>query len=623
MGVKSPTTFGDYYWAKQVEANALFDENIESAFAPMFAGILRDIPSLADIPAGLRNFVTTLAEPPSAGFGGFALGVGVEMIDETLHTLMNPMMKIMSRAINRGALETWLTSNQGNTLFRRGKIQEDFWNLITASEGLDSINAKFVYQAQAPYPSIPDIMLYSRYHTNPENIREAVWDKIDVDAQDFDLWEWLGLQRITTEQVQTLHRRGIISESDLDTELSRLGWRDNYHRYMKELSWLMPNPMLMVQAGLLNDMPDTEIHGLIQKSDIHPRWASAYLDAIKTKPASQDIIAYALRQDPSLNTLERELRRIGIHENYLDVYKTLAYQIPPVQDIITMAVREAFTPSIAQKFGQYEDFPPEFAYWAERKGLSKEWAEKYWASHWGLPSVTQGFEMLHRGIIDENELRLLLKALDIMPFWRDRLIEMSYRPLTRIDVRRMYKEGVLDEQEVIQAYLNLGYSEENAKRMGLFTVRQALSSQAKFSSSDVINAFTKFVIDRSEATALLKELGIRTEDVGYMLNLAEHKREWEVTETKIEAIRNKYKKDVLSDNEARDSLHKFDLPSNQVDALMDKWYYEPKEEKAPTWTTAQTIKFAKTGLITRPRAIKELQLNGYDTEHIDIYLAGV
>ncbi|GAH93918.1 unnamed protein product, partial [marine sediment metagenome] len=44
--------------------------------------------------------------------------------------------------------------------------------------------------------------------------------------------------------------------------------------------------------------------------------------------------------------------------------------------------------------------------------------------HWSLPSPSQGFEMLHRGVIDEAELNMLLRALDIMPFWREKLTKV-------------------------------------------------------------------------------------------------------------------------------------------------------------------------------------------------------
>ncbi len=135
MGVKEPATYSDWYWKNSVEATGVYDEQLEEAFAPYFAGLFTDIPELAELPTGLQSFIRTLAEPPSAGFGGFALGVGVEMIDETLHSLMNPMMKMMSRKINDKARETWLTSEQANNLFRRGKIEQDLWTSVIASEG--------------------------------------------------------------------------------------------------------------------------------------------------------------------------------------------------------------------------------------------------------------------------------------------------------------------------------------------------------------------------------------------------------------------------------------------------------------------------------------------------------
>ncbi|NVM23977.1 MAG: hypothetical protein HWN68_19635, partial [Desulfobacterales bacterium] len=98
MGIKDKATYGEHYWAMQVEAQNAFDEDMETAFAPYFRGLFADLPEIAELPAGMQTFVRALAEPPSAGFGGFALGVGVEMIEETLHSLMGPVMKMMQRS---------------------------------------------------------------------------------------------------------------------------------------------------------------------------------------------------------------------------------------------------------------------------------------------------------------------------------------------------------------------------------------------------------------------------------------------------------------------------------------------------------------------------------------------
>ncbi len=623
MGIKDKGTYGENYWAMHVEAQKEFDENIEDAFAPYFRGILADLPDVAELPSGIKSFITALAEPPSAGFGGFALGVGVEMIDETLQSLMSPLMKMMSRSINKRAKETWLTSEQVNTLFRRGKIDKGLWGITVESEGYEDILSKFLYKAQAAYPTIPELIIYSRYHGDPKNVWGTIQEFFDIDAADFKLWDWLGKQRLTTLNAQSLLKREFYNESDFYNEISRIGWSDEDFEAIRNLAYILPNPMLLIQGGLMVGLENDAILTNISKADIHPDYAQTYLDAVLTKPASQDIVAYELRQDSSLSNLPESLRKIGIHPDYYPLYQELAYQIPPVADIITMAVREAFTPAIAAKFGQYEDFPKDLEIWAGKKGLSKEWAERYWAAHWNLPSPMQGFEMLHRGVIDVDELNMLLRALDVMPFWRDKLTQIAYRRLTRVDIRRMYKAGVLTEREVYESYLEHGYTPENAERMSEFTIRQTLATLSKFTSGDIVKAFTSRIIDKSEATSLLRMINIRDEDARYIISTAEYKREWNFIDQQISGIRNLYKKRVYDENETRDKLSGLNLPADQINVLMQQWHYEKVEELDATWTTAQTLAFLKKGIISTERAVKELDLNGYDNEHIEVYIRNV
>jgi len=575
MGIENKQTYGEYYWAMQVEAAKFFDEETEKTFAPFFA----------------------------------------EMIDEILHTAMNPMMKIIERALNRGARETWLTSEQANTLLRRGKVDLPFWKLILSSEGYEDALQRFHYISQTPYPSIPDLTIYSRYHGDPDNPWIEIQKWFDIDATDWKVWNWLGLQRLTTMQVQTLFRRGLITEPNLLNQLAQIGWSPSDRVLVKELGWSMPNAMLLVQGGLQQQLSKADILRDISIADINPKYAQQYLDAILTKPASQDIIAYELRKDPDLSDLPRKLQRIGIHPEYTELYKELAYVIPPVADIITMAVREAFTPEIAARFGQYQDYPKQLEEWAVKKGLSREWSERYWAAHWSLPSASQGFEMLHRGLISRPELDMLLRALDVMPFWRDKLTGIAYRRLSRVDIRRMYGVG-----EVYEAYLELGYNERDARRMSDFTVKQILATQSKFTARDIISAYSKYMLDRGEARSLLLDVGVKSENIDFIISTAEYKRSWELTESRIAAIRNLYKKEVYTPDKARSELLRLNLPAERVDVLMAQWYIDERDKAPRYWTTAQTLSFIKDELITPTRGRKELENIGYDAEHINVYM---
>lgn len=620
MSIKNPATYSDWYWKNSVEAQAQFDEDIEAAFAPLFSGLFADIPEVNELPAGLRQFMRTLANPPSAGFGDLVKLTGAETAAEVIKDAIQPAMTMLKRKINRASLETWLTAQEAVTLSSRKKIPDDYFYLLTASAGYEKITADALYTSQQPYPSIPDLVLFSRYNGNPENVWGTIQDYYNVDATDFKVWEWLGKQRLTTLQVQTLYKRGIITEQEFRNEIAQIGWYGDDKSNIEQLSWTIPNAMLLVQGNLFQQRDNERILNDISIADINPKYAKQYLDAILTKPSSQDIIAYQLRREPELGGLATELQRIGIHPQYTDLYKELSYVIPPVADIITMAVREAFTPEIATKFGQYQDFPTELETWGLKKGLSKEWTERYWASHWSLPSAGQGFDMLHRGLIDMSELNMLLRALDVMPFWREKLTGIAYRRLSRVDIRRMYGVGVLDESGVLEAYLELGYNDRDARRMSEYTVKQILATQSKFTTRDIIAAYTKYMITRSEATSLLTTIGVRKENVSFIISSAEYKRAWQLTDSRVAAIRNLYKRGVYNDDKARGELLRLDFPAERVNVLMEQWYIDEKDKPARTWTTAQTLGFIKEGLITPERGRAELVTIGYDTEHINVYM---
>ncbi|GAI21706.1 unnamed protein product [marine sediment metagenome] len=91
-----------------------------------------------------------------------------------------------------------------STLFARNKIDLDVFNERLAWQGFNERERDFAFEGVMPYPTIPDIMSWARYHGDYKDINKAVLSKFRVHDDDFDLWEWLSYQRITTVQAQTL-----------------------------------------------------------------------------------------------------------------------------------------------------------------------------------------------------------------------------------------------------------------------------------------------------------------------------------------------------------------------------------------------------------------------------------
>lgn len=620
MPLNSPTTYGEWYWSQQVEASKAFDETLEQVYAPFFAAIKDSIPAFAEIPAYLSQFISALAEPPHPGLGAFGAGLAVAQGKDLLDDSLAPARAAIRRKINAGARETWLSASESNTLFQRAKIDKNLWKEVLDSEGYEDVLQGFVLQSSMPYPSLNDLITYCRYTGDPDNVWSSLQKFYNVDPVDFPVWEWLSLQKFTTEQVHTLYKRGFYETDDAYSELARIGWHSVDRAAALDLAYQLPNALLMIQGDLFQEVQDEQIITDISKCDIHPDYAKIYLDGVLTKPASTDIIAYMLRKNPELEQLPSELRKIGIHPEYFDLYKTLAYPIPPVADLITMAVREAFSPAIASRFGQYEDFPEDFATFAAQKGLSREWAQRYWASHWSLPSPQQGFEMLHRGIITREELQVLLRALDVMPYWRDKLIQMAYRPINRIDVRRMYQLGILSKTEVTEAYKQLGYDDDNSKRMTEYVVQQIRSTLSGFNTNDVINAYKNRIITSSQAQSLLDQIGIKSDEISYVMQTAGYQRDWDFRNEQMKAIRNLYKKGQLNESQTRSKLTSINVPYEEIDVLLQQWETQKIVEPDSLWTSAQTLSFLKKGFITESRARQEFAALGYNNERIEIYI---
>ena len=623
MSIESPISYADWYWKNSVDATKFSSDEAEKTYAPVVSQIIADSGIGEFLPDYLRPLFGIISKPTASFW------------EDIQRPFLNTMTRITSMAFGEEVARPGIYAMKAGTptlkidadmaaiLTQRKLMSESVYNVYASFAGYDENEAREFYNTRIPYPQIPDIITASRYLGDAYDPKPYAMSLFDIPENDYKIWDWLSYQKLTTEQVQELFKRNIYTDDETGRELARLGWHERDGFMIKSLAHSIPNPMLMAQGLLVQDATNESILDGVSIGDIHPTYAQTYLDAVMTKPATEDIIAYELRRDPSLSNLPTELRRVGVHPNYNSLYKELAYQIPPVADIITMAVREAFTPDIAARFGQYQDLPSEFVEWVGKKGLSKEWAERYWAAHWSLPSPQQGFEMLHRGIIGRDDLYMLMRALDIMPYWRDKLIEMAYRPLSRVDVRRMYGLGTLDEAGIMKAYRDLGYNDYNAGKMTDFTVKYTRQTQSRFTSGDVVSAFTKYLIGAGEARTILSNIGIRDAEINNIIEKASYKRSWSSKQETIDAIKNLYKKGKYSDVQAQTKLAELNLPESYVNTQLQQWQAKSAAETIATWTTAQTLSFLKGKLISEARARKEFEDLGYDKEHINIYIASI
>jgi len=380
--------------------------------------------------------------------------------------------------------------------------------------------------------------------------------------------------------------RGVIDDERFKDELKHLGWRDDKIEWIKQLVWLRLDPAIVQQI-----------------------W---------------------LRDKASYEHLWKDLHDIGWDDERIEVYKTLAQLIPGAADLIRMAVREVFTPEIVKKYGQMEDFPSDFAAWGAKVGLSEEWAKNYWAAHWDLPSATQGFEMLHRGVITYDDLKVLLRALDVMPYWRDKLIEIAYSPYTRVDVRRMYKVGVLDEAGVKRAYLDLGYNEERAQALTDFTLKTYARDEdavedeeekiRELTRTDICDGYRRGIFTAAETRDLLAQLAYTPESIQFYLDREDLKKAEALKDAYATNYRQLFVIGLKDADTVKSEMVDLGFLPGEVDEYLRLWYIEKLRRQAKPSRT-DLARFLKKEIISQDTWHQSMADLGYADKYIDWYLA--
>jgi hypothetical protein len=278
---------------------------------------------------------------------------------------------------------------------------------------------------------------------------------------------------------------------------------------------------------------------------------SAWYKMAENLLASSDYIMAWRRGLITETVLNDMLYKLMFRIEDIPTLKELSKVIPGVQDLISMQVREAWDEGASAKYGYDLGDHAQLDVWAAKQGLDPDWIKRYWRSHWRLPEAQMGYEMLHRlrpgktsVPFGTDDMRELLRVLDYPVYWRDRLIEISYYPYTRVDVRRMYGQGVLSADEVYQAYLDLGYDADHAKHLSDFAVAYE-DDQGNAKTTEIENLskalyksqYLKGVINRDQYRAALVKLGESTVIIELLLDQADLQLKDDLTPDNLKSYR--------------------------------------------------------------------------------------
>jgi len=429
--------------------------------------------------------------------------------------------------------------------------------------------------------------------------------------------------------------RGELTQAEYYEELGKAGYGVRWADLLSALQFKPLGPPELLRAFYRGQLDYDAFALELSKQGVDAS-NTALLD-ISSRPLLDPLElrnAY-LRGELSLEAHDAKLREFGYTQDLIDLRKVLYFFVPPPQDLIRMAVREAFDPAQVESLDLDLEFPVDFGTFAAQQGINEDWAHKYWQAHWELPSPSQAFEMLHRGQITEEELAALLKAADYAPKWRDKLQAIAYVPFTRVDIRRMHKQGVLDDEAVLAAYQAIGYDKENAQLLLDFTV--ALNTEEQEAAIEPFRATLKSKAQTYYADGVLTEGGLR--EVLTALGYSDGQTDAFIAEGQFiragergQAVRTSLRKlyvDGRYDREqTAEALALEGFGQVEADELLSRWDLDklykdltPEEIKTRDLTKAEILAAYRERLITGEEVVIFLGGLGYDENEIAVLVA--
>lgn len=404
--------------------------------------------------------------------------------------------------------------------------------------------------------------------------------------------------------------------------LNRPAQRLSEYMVDRELYSARPDPVTAIAAGWRTGLTD-DMRDHLRDLGWHASIINALEETVRPRPAPVDLVRDARLEGTDLAEVRAELMKRGYTGDGVDKILNVTKFVPGAADLVRMALREAWRDDVAARWGYDSDFPPEFAEWMQKQGDEDDWARKYWRAHWDLPGLATVLDMLYRvAEFTTDDLDTYLRISDIPATWRDYIKQTAYRPLTRVDVRRMYGMGVLDQAAVKKSYLDLGYDETNATHMTEFTVRYETETDREATKADILSFYKVGSLTADEATTWLQAIGYPADLASYLVSREQMKAEQAFQDQQKKHIRNLYIHAELTSTEASARLASIGVPAGEITSLLDQWQID-REAKVERPTRATLDKLFRQDVVTEGDYTAGLDALGYQQRYVDWYLDSI
>jgi len=201
-----------------------------------------------------------------------------------------------------------------------------------------------------------------------------------------------------------------------------------------------------------------------------------------------------------------------------------------------------------------------------------------------------------------------LGQADYPAFWRQRLMAISYSPMTRIDLRRAYETDNISFARLKAGLQDRGYAPADALALARFYEATALQALAR---RPIISQWVKSGFETRLLRKALEQSGSRKDLVDKAMEIAETRRKIHIQQECLAAIKRGFISHFLDEAAARQKLAQLGFNVQEQDKFIADWTCI-RDSKSKVESASMICTAFKLGLITARDAVKALGQLGYN-----------
>jgi len=375
-----------------------------------------------------------------------------------------------------------------------------------------------------------------------------------------------------------MYYRGDLKLGDLVQILVESGFDDKYIQPWINLitNRLPPLRDLMRMYARGEAIWDDVVRGL-EHAGIPEWWHDKYRYLMFDAPGEDKLFNMFFRGIINEETLNRKLRWHGYCDEDIEALKKQAWYYPSVSDLIRFFVREAI-PAVYGELARAKlaDMPSEFYDYVRKVGMPEEWAEAHWASHWVLPSASQVYEMMWRGLpspytgrpMTEEDVARFLREADIDPRWRGNLVEIAYRLPERREARWGLEWGIWDEKRMEQFLRATGLHPDYIPDVIAIEKKNVFREHYNAIMAAAKRAFQRGFMTKDQYLATIGRLGFPQEVQELRAWEADLLFDIELKEDQMKYVIQQYRDGQIDETQLRDMLSSIIVDSQKLEKVV-------------------------------------------------------